>query len=444
MRYRPHKLYAQIERQFPAWDGWYSSHPWNFVVQSDIYRRLYANVIDEPTSRFKFVPKTQDKARGICIEENEVQFLQQAVRRLITRHILRDKHLKTRIALNDQNVNAGLALKSSLTRDMSTIDMSDASDRVARDLVSWLFQDNPELHDALMALSTKWIEPPKEAGGQPLMRTNKFAPMGSALCFPVMSLVHFCLCRAIILLSDIADRQEKSHSVYVYGDDIVIPSDCYTAITDWLPRFGMKLNQTKSFVHSHFRESCGIHAYKGHDITPVYVKHIPYPQSIGTLCALLAVERDLFLKGFTSTAGLHRKRIQECFWNIPEVPLDSPVIGFKRPSVRLEGSPALRGAFQKRRWSDDLHCWEYLATVLIDKLQVSHIPTEHEALLHWQCTGSEESRKTEDSLELMKLAKRWVLESALGSTTTTVSDVKVRMLNAFLGNVRREQWVIQE
>jgi hypothetical protein len=124
LRYRPQKLYAQIERHLPLHDGWYTSHPWDMVTQSDTFRRLYDNVLDEPSSRFKFVPKTAGKARGICIEENEVQFLQQAIRRLLTRKILSDKLLSKRIALNDQSINAGLALSSSLDKDMSTIDMS--------------------------------------------------------------------------------------------------------------------------------------------------------------------------------------------------------------------------------------------------------------------------------------------------------------------------------
>lgn len=417
MRYRPHRLYAQIEKCLSFWDGWFSSHPWDVVSQSDIYRSALSRMINEPSSRFKFVPKTAGKARGICIEENEVQFLQQAIRRLITDGILHDKFLKRRIALNDQQVNANLALVNSFTKDMATIDMSDASDRVSRDLVSWLFQDNKELHDALMALSTKWIEPPKEAGTAVLMKTNKFAPMGSALCFPVMSLVHYALCRAIILMSSVTDAYRKSREVYVYGDDIVIPTDCYDAVIDWLPRFGMKLNKTKSFVYSHFRESCGIHALQGHNVTPVYVKHVPTHRNVGALSSMLQVESDLKKKGFHRTAALHQRRIQKFFGKLPEVPMHSAVIGFKRPSLPTCGSPVLRGAARKSRWNQDLQCFEYQSLVLRTRVTDTIAPTQNEAYLKWLTLGGVDSERFGDAEEEVLLSSQWMPASAFGVST---------------------------
>jgi hypothetical protein len=430
MRYRPHKLYAQIERVLPFVDGWYSSHPYDVVAQSDHYAKLFMNGIkNEPTSRFKFVPKTAGKARGICIEENEVQFLQQALRRVITDRISVCSHTKRNLALNDQHVNATLAQMASITKTYATIDMSEASDRVSRELVSWLFQDNKPLHDALMALSTRWIEPPEEADWPGNIRTNKFAPMGSALCFPVMTLVHYALCKAIIRLSAVQDRKAKSRKVYVYGDDIIIHSDCYTAVTDWLPRFGMKLNLTKSFHLSHFRESCGIHALHGHDITPVYVKHIPYQQSHGELFSYLAVEQALFKKGFETTAGLHRSWIKiSQGMRMPEVPEDSDLIGFKRPISLFHGLVPQKFAAQvmrRKRWNADLQCWEYLVYSLRRGKQDLSLPSDIDAYLKWQLVHGENSAKIVGALPGYSFRKRWVPASAL--TTRTTDKIQVNL-----------------
>jgi len=430
MRFRPHKLFAQIERVLPFMEGWYSSHPYDVIAQSDHYSRLFRDKIyNEPTSRYKVVPKVADKGRGICIEENEVQFLQQAIRRLLTDAIMSCSHTKRNLALNDQRINAILALLSSRTKTNATLDMSEGSDRILRELVSWFFQDNKELHDALMALSTRWIEPPKEADWPGNIRTNKFAPMGSALCFPVMTLVHYALCKAIIRLSTVQDRKAKSRLVYVYGDDIIVPSDCYTAIADWLPRFGMKLNLTKSFNLSHFRESCGIHALHGHDITPVYVKHVPYQRSDGELFSYLTVEQTLFEKGFAETAKLHRSWINKSQgMKMPFVPKDSDLIGFKRPISLFDGlAPQFNVAeiAKRKRWNADLQSWDYLVYVLRRGTQVLKLPSDIDAYLKWQLVHGENSAQIVGSLPGYSFRKRWVPESAL---TTRKTD-KTRINN---------------
>jgi hypothetical protein len=437
MRYRPHKLYAQIERFLPFMDGWFSSHPWDVVSQSDHYAKVFQTGIkDEPTSRFKFVPKTAGKARGICIEENEVQFLQQAIRRVLTDKILTCPTTKRNLALNDQHTNAHLALTASIAKMYCTIDMSEASDRVSRELVSWLFQDNQELHDALMALSTKWIEPPKEVDWPGSIRTNKFAPMGSALCFPVMTLVHYALIKAIIRLSTVQDRKHKSRSVYVYGDDIIIYNDCYTAVTDWLPRFGMKLNHSKSFHRSHFRESCGIHALHGRDITPVYVKHIPYQQSHGELFSYLAVEHALFRKGYTETSKVHRSWIKRTQgMRMPEVPENSDLIGFKRPISLFTGRvPQIHQATvaKRKRWNADYQAWDYLVYTIRRGRQDLKLPSDMDAYLKWQVVHSENSAKIVDSLPGFTIRKRWVTESALTTRFTDKTTIDHKPRHPFL------------
>jgi len=275
LRYRPHVLYTQIDKVLD-YTEFFSVNPLDNIHQTKKWVTLYNKKRDFPTSRQKFVHKKVGKARGICIEENDVMFMQQAFRYSLYDWIEKHPLTKGRICFRDQSVNQTLALASSWTGQMATLDESEASDRIARELVSWLYQDT-DIHDILMALSTRVIEFPKEFDEPPL-RTNKYAPMGSALCFPIMASVHWALIRAILLLhgNTSASREE----IYVYGDDIILPIRHVDLVLTHLPRFGIKLNVSKSFYRSGFRESCGVHAYNGVNITPVYVKHIPVSPSI--------------------------------------------------------------------------------------------------------------------------------------------------------------------
>lgn len=350
-RFRPKKIYRQIEEVFPPYDWFYSNYH-EFVWDIPNYKKLLRD--DEPTSRFEFVPKTYGKARGICIEENEMQFMQQGVKQFLYDHIENHPLTKGKINFTDQSVNAHLALASSASRQLATLDMKEASDRISRRLVELLFQDIPFLQEALLALSTRTITLPKgNLLGVDSIRSNKYAPMGSGLCFPVMSLVHYSLIRSILYLSMHDD--DLMNDIYVYGDDIILPSETAQAVFDWLPRFGMKFNETKSFVRGLFRESCGIHAYNGVDITPVYFKYTIRDWCKPTvLQSLISNEYDLWNRGYWTVA-----RFLRCETNLERfVHPQTNVVGWKRP-------PILQYNFcgVKKRWNFNHQSVEYRTKV---------------------------------------------------------------------------------
>jgi hypothetical protein len=60
--------------------------------------------------------------------------------------------------------------------------------------------------------------------------------------------------------------------VAVFGDDIVIPSDCRELLEDVLEVLYFKINDTKSHWTGRFRESCGLDCFAGVDVTPVYFR----------------------------------------------------------------------------------------------------------------------------------------------------------------------------
>ena len=356
-RYRFNNIYTQLNSFF-SFDEWFypTYHEYSWDIPH--FRIKYENAKDMPRARFKFVDKIVGKARGICIEENEMQYFQQGLKAFLYKWIESHPMTKGKINFTFQEVNRQLAHASSISRLHATIDMKDASDRISRKLVEILFEKVPILKDALLHLSTRVIDISAYADDDDLY-CKKYAAMGSGLCFPVMSIVHYALIRAMINLS--MQPADSLQQIYIYGDDIIIPSPCIQVIYDWLPRFGMKVNCDKSFHNSFFRESCGIHAVNGLDITPVYFKYTP--ESIAktvSLESLIANEALLYTKGYFKTAALIRRHK-----TLPYVNERSPACGWKRPQDILSRSFSDLEVYRKR-WNDKLHKTEYFLPCFVE------------------------------------------------------------------------------
>lgn len=408
-RYAPHVLYETIDKHFPYTD-WFYPTPWDVCLQSRTYLDLVKKRQVGPRARFKQVPKTYGKARGICIEENEMQVFQQAMRRGLATIISRNSALRSCLPLDDQSINADIALRSSSSKDFGTIDMSEASDRVSRELVSWIFQDTP-LHDPLMSLSTRFIDAPTYGDDEidHVLKTQKYAPMGSGLCFPIMSLIHLFLIRGIIFYA-YPKEHDLWKSVKVYGDDIIAPSHIIESIYEHLPRFGMKLNVNKSFYKCNFRESCGVHAYHGVDVTPAYVKYTPNPYDLRTVVSGIAVESLLYKKGFLATAKLFRDKLG-LKDSIPSIPRQS-LACIQRTNSDERVLREQKSAFRSR-WNRDLQCYEFFVPRIQKRCIPRKIRIDEHAYLRWFWTHTEKSRVIDDSYGDHILVRKWVPESAL-------------------------------
>lgn len=305
---------------------------------------------DTYTSRLKAVPKTFGKPRLICIEDNEMQFLQQGLKSLMYKTIQTHPLTMGKVNFDDQTVNQRFALEASKHLQLATIDMSEASDRISKVLVDKLFSRSPLMQYYLSILSTNVIS----IDGLNY-QCYKFAPMGSGICFPVMSIVHWALIRAIMVLS--SDLSDCIDSLHVYGDDIILSSKAYAAVTTILPRFGMKLNTDKSYVTSHFRESCGVDAYNGIKVTPVYLKHTPtIVMGPSATLSTIAVESQLYESGYTKTACAIRSMTTVSGYTS----IGSPPVSWKR---QFHPEPV----YTKVRWNKWLQQFEYRTRVIINK-----------------------------------------------------------------------------
>lgn len=232
----------------------------------------HAAACGENTATLHLVQKDSGGPRGISCEPVWRMFAQQALRGPMERAATH--YTQGRVNFKDQSINQNLALKASLSNDLATIDMKDASDRVALCLVTELFGGTEVLPLMLASRSSKNRYTAQQ--GDIEFYLNRFAPMGSAMCFPVESIVFWALTVATIYVSQASEDSYQSHDiredVYTYGDDLILPSKYARLVMDQLERFWLRFNVEKSFLTGPFRESCGCDAFKGVDVTPIKVK----------------------------------------------------------------------------------------------------------------------------------------------------------------------------
>lgn len=235
-------------------------------------------------SRTIFVPKTFTKLRTISMEPATLQYIQQGVMFELYDYIGKHPYLGVRIKLSDQCQNQVMALEGSKYHNYGTIDLSHASDSVSWSLIKRVFRSSPRLYRWLLGTrSSSTILPTGER-----LRLYKYAPMGSALCFPIQCIL-FC---AVVkhALDNVTERCNGPQDLYtVYGDDIVLPSQAYEECIRILQALGFTVNESKSYCSGEYRESCGKEYYAGYDVSPVYYR-IPYyrnrmsPAAYGSLC----------------------------------------------------------------------------------------------------------------------------------------------------------------
>lgn len=258
------------------------------------------------------VPKTAKGPRIIAMEPTHVQFVQQGVKNLVYAAISKDR-VSRLVGFTDQSRNQSHAKVGSEDRSIATLDLSEASDRVSNELVKHIFAPWHTLSEALQrSRSTS-----ADVRGT-VVPLKKFASMGSALCFPVEAIVFLTICVNAIedALSIRYDPNNCNWDRYVsvYGDDIVVPRELAYFVIDRLERYGLKVNEKKSFIKGHFRESCGRDYWKGHDVTSVRVRQdVPCSkQDAESVASWVSLRNQLYKVGLWKTTkwlDIHLQRV---------------------------------------------------------------------------------------------------------------------------------------
>lgn len=229
------------------------------------------------------------------MEPVTLQYFQQGVMAELYEFIGNHRYLGGRIKLRDQSQNQELAKQGSIDNSLSTIDLSAASDSVSWALVKGVFTGTPLMKWLWATRSRNTLLPDGNT-----VKLLKFAPMGSALCFPVE-----CLIFAAVLEYEAHKEcrtSRKTPSFWsVFGDDLVVSKSITENVIRSLNEVGFLVNVDKSFTDGPFRESCGKDYYEGIDVSSTYYRLPAFnsknllPDVYAAICsgANLAQERGL-------------------------------------------------------------------------------------------------------------------------------------------------------
>jgi len=347
--------YDRLEPYFPLVDNGYPLG----IPETATELKLVTIVpeTDERPVRVVPVPKTLKSPRIIAIEPCCMQFVQQGIRDVLYRTI--ESHWMTsgHVNFTDQSINQRLAIDGSSTGQLATIDLSDASDRVPLSLALEMFRSNPDLQDAINACRSTRAELPD---GRIIGPLGKFASMGSALCFPIEAMYFYTLCvMALLRVHNLPVTYSNcfrvSREVYVYGDDIIVPSSNAMTVLDYLRKYNCKVNTNKTFVSGSFRESCGVDAYRGYEVTPTYLRQVrpKNRQQAKHIISWVATANSFYKKGYWQTSSFMLNCVERVVGKLPCVPEDSAGLG----RVSYLGHCSIE------RWNKNLQRFEYRSLV---------------------------------------------------------------------------------
>jgi hypothetical protein len=318
-------------------------------------------------ARLAAVPKTLKGPRLIAIEPCCLQYAQQAILRELVSRLESSSLTKGHINFSDQEVNSSLALSSSRTGRFATIDLKDASDRVPVGYALHMFQSNRDLLDAIEACRSDRVSLPDGT----VVHLRKFASMGSALCFPVEAMYFYTICvAALIRIRNLPVNRRSAYQVtrdiYIYGDDILVPADEAAAVLEWLQKYNCKPNPRKTFYSGKFRESCGVDAFNGQEVTPVYINR-DRPRNrrqVKEILSCLAAGNHFYKRGFYHTAALLYHYVESVIGRLPSVREDSPALGRHH---HWTFDPPKR--WNKLLQRSEVLCWVQSPVYRIDKLE---------------------------------------------------------------------------
>lgn len=99
------------------------------------------------------------------------------------------------------------------------------------------------------------------------MELQMFSSMGNGYTFELETLIFAALAHAC--------GGKVGQDTFVYGDDILVPTEISADVLALLRYSGFTPNQKKTFTTGHFRESCGGDFLMGHDVRPLFLKENP-------------------------------------------------------------------------------------------------------------------------------------------------------------------------
>lgn len=224
-----------------------------------------------PVTRVVSVPKDATAVRIISAEPMSMQFLQQGLMRWFYSRF--EKMAGMPFPLRDQTVQQRRAQEGSRIETWGrrtqpcTIDLSNASDTVKCVHIRLFFSKG--WRELLFSLRSEAARFP--GGAEFPLET--FAPMGSAICYPIECIVFLAVARAAARLTR---EQGEPMGCSAVGDDLVVPAYAYHYTIDLLSRLAFQPNVGKCCgPNTRFREACGGEFWDGAAIDIVRPRVIP-------------------------------------------------------------------------------------------------------------------------------------------------------------------------
>lgn len=202
------------------------------------------------------VPKDARTDRVIAVEPGMNLWFQKSIGLMIRRRLRRRG-----IDLNSQSKNQELARKASIDDSLATIDFSSASDSISRKVVEEVLP--PHWLTLLDACRSHYGN--HDTGPR---LWNKFSSMGNGFTFELESLLFYAAALAV------CEYLRVPAEVSVFGDDVVIPKECYELFSSFSEFLGFQVNRKKTYASGYFRESCGSYWYDGIDVKPIFIRQM--------------------------------------------------------------------------------------------------------------------------------------------------------------------------
>lgn len=198
------------------------------------------------------VPKSFKSLRGIMPNTLIGSFYTYGLGKVITDRLKEKAHLNISVL---QEKHRAMCCKYSKDRSHVTADLSAASDTPTYELL-------------MRVIPYSWMKVLKLGRinhctiGEERIYLRSFMTMGIGFTFPLETLLFYALLKAIEKLSGVKGR------ISVYGDDLIYPRKMHPFVKHIFPCLNIQLNEDKTFVESHFRETCGADYYRGIDVRP--------------------------------------------------------------------------------------------------------------------------------------------------------------------------------
>lgn len=313
-----------------------------------------------PRSKLIAVPKTIDKPRLIASEPTALMWCQQALLDWSRRNVTQTASIC--VNFYSQEVSRSLALWASQTGRLATVDLESASDRLSLWTVERAFASNPEYLDFLAAARS--FTTFSELVGREA-RVLKFAAQGSALTFYVQSIIYAAAAVTAVCYDVFGCRSKRdltasvvdgaARLVRVFGDDIILPTTSLVYLGAILSDLQLKIGHDKTHFEGNFRESCGMDAYKGVQVTPPYLPHVSPRWSTLELASWVGVHNHVSSLGvFENLTKFMRDLIPE------RVRGRMFVSNTPQAGLWLHTHEAGVTRYPNRgRWNADLQTWEY-------------------------------------------------------------------------------------